>query len=257
MSKNLAKKASKQKARMAALNALGTPGSSRAPSEDEADDLDTFSEASFSTADSTALLDETTLEDELRRSVDDLGEKRTSTREASLKKINRLLGNHYCGTFFSSNSSSQVALLMLLLRSLRKAGSSQEAVLAAKGIGLMFVSEGDVDAAEHEDLFGMVLSTLKSTITNGSDPNLKLQCIETLGFVTFIAASKADTRGGLDYFYNIMVTNGDCLQPDDRIGQNDMDVLVCASLKAYGLLYASIYGDGRGSWEDAWDESQA
>lgn len=76
MPRNLAKKAAKQQSRIAALNALGTPASSRAASEDE-DDLDVGSEASFGTVDSTSLLDESTLEDELRRAVDDLGEKRT------------------------------------------------------------------------------------------------------------------------------------------------------------------------------------
>ena len=35
-----------------------------------------------------------------------------------------------------------------------------------------------------------------------------------------------------------------------------MDELLCTTLRAYGLLYATVFGDGRGSWEDAWDESQ-
>lgn len=83
MPRNLAKKAAKQQSRIAALNALGTPASSRAASEDE-DDLDVGSEASFGTVDSTSLLDESTLEDELRRAVDDLGEKRTRLVDAWL-----------------------------------------------------------------------------------------------------------------------------------------------------------------------------
>lgn len=60
----------------------------------------------------------------------------------------------------------------------------------------------------------------------------------------------------MDYFYNILVTEGECIQPDEKISQNDMNPILYASLRAYGLLYASIYGDARGSWEDAFDESQ-
>ena len=67
MPRNLAKKAGKQQTRMAALDTLGTPVSSLPGSEDEADDA----QSELST------LDESSLEDELRRSVDDLGEKRT------------------------------------------------------------------------------------------------------------------------------------------------------------------------------------
>ncbi|CDS03667.1 hypothetical protein LRAMOSA01068 [Lichtheimia ramosa] len=255
MPRNLAKKAAKQQSRIAALNALGTPASSRAASEDE-DDLDVASEASFGTVDSTGLLDDSTLEDELRRSVDDLGEKRTSTRETALTKINRLLANHFCGSIFEANASRQEALLQLLVRSLRKPGTSQEAVLAARGIGLTFISEGDIEAGEIEDLFGMVLKLLKNCINTSTDPQLKCQCIETLAMVTFIAASTSDTCGGMDYFYNILVTEGECIQPDEKLSQNDMNPILYASLRAYGLLYASIYGDARGSWEDAFDESQ-
>lgn len=76
MPPSLQKKAAKQKARIAALNTLGTPASSRTASEVE-DDLDSVaSEASYATADGVAPFDEFALSDELRRCVDDLGEKR-------------------------------------------------------------------------------------------------------------------------------------------------------------------------------------
>lgn len=80
--------------------------------------------------------------------------------------------------------------------------------------------------------------------------------------ITFIAASNADTRGGLEYFADILTSEGTTLQPEEleeseMLSANELDDLVYACLRAYGLLYASVYGDGRGTWEDAWDESQA
>ena len=62
MPRNLAKKAGKQQTRMAALNTLGTPASSRPNSDDESDNGND--------------LDESSLADQLRHAVDDLGEKR-------------------------------------------------------------------------------------------------------------------------------------------------------------------------------------
>lgn len=73
MPRNLQKQAAKQQARIAALNTLGTPVSSR-PGSDVEEDWETASDTS--TVDSIATLDEVSLSDEVRRCVDDLGEKR-------------------------------------------------------------------------------------------------------------------------------------------------------------------------------------
>lgn len=109
-----------------------------------------------------------------------------STRETALTKINRLLANHFCGSIFEANASRQEALLQLLVRSLRKPGTSQEAVLAARGIGLTFISEGDIEAGEIEDLFGMVLKLLKNCINTSTDPQLKCQVSKALSGVIFM-----------------------------------------------------------------------
>lgn len=94
-----------------------------------------------------------------------------------------------------------------------------------------------------------------------TSPYVPQKSIETLSFITFIAASQADTKGGLEYFYNILASEGEDLQPeeleeDKRLSSADIDRLIEACIRAYGLLYASLYGDTRGTWEDAWDESQ-
>ena len=85
--------------------------------------------------------------------------------------MDRLLGRNYCGNFFESNPSSQEALLQLLIRSLRKPGSTLEAILAAKGIGLVFINAGD----DQDEFFKMVLSLLKNTMVDALDVRLKHQ----------------------------------------------------------------------------------
>lgn len=62
-----------------------------------------------------------------------------------------------------------------MIRSIRKPGSPQEAVQAARGIALAFLNQGDTSAGEQEDLFGMVLSLLKNIIAHSLDPQLKYQ----------------------------------------------------------------------------------
>ena len=97
-----------------------------------------------------------------------------SIRESALTRLNRLLSYCYCGDFFEANPSSQEALLQLLTRSLRKPGSIAEATLAAKGIGLAFINNGPDD---QDELFGMVRSLLKNTMTDASDVQLKHQVL--------------------------------------------------------------------------------
>ncbi|KAI8364652.1 interferon-related developmental regulator-domain-containing protein [Radiomyces spectabilis] len=259
MPKNLSKQARKQQSRIAALNTLGTPASSRAGSELE-DELDTLSEASFATADSTGEIDETRLEDTLRRQIDDLGEKRTATRETALGTLNQMLAHHYCGPFLGSNQSNLSALLQLLIRSVRKPGSTQETILALKGIGLAFLSQEAGAGGEQDDYYGLVLPLLKNLVLTAVECDVKYQAIETLAMVTFLAASHADTMGGLDFFYKILISQGDNLRSEDedtKLSNKEMHTLMDASTRAYGLLYASAFGDGRGTYEDAWDEWQA
>lgn len=76
--------------------------------------------------------------------------------------------------------------------------------------------------------------------------------------VTFTAASTASTKGGLDYFYKILISQGDSVQLEDEpLSVNDIQSVLESTLHAYGLLYASVYGEDRGNKDDAWDEWQS
>lgn len=71
MSKNLRKKVVKQQSRLAALNLLGTPVGSEVEDNADSDTGDSLNSDSV-----IAHTDASTVEDDLRRCVDDLGEKR-------------------------------------------------------------------------------------------------------------------------------------------------------------------------------------
>lgn len=71
MSKNLRKKVVKQQSRLAALNLLGTPVGSEVEDNADSDTGDSLNGDSLN-----AHTDASTVEDDLRRCVDDLGEKR-------------------------------------------------------------------------------------------------------------------------------------------------------------------------------------
>jgi hypothetical protein len=68
---NLRKKVAKQQSRLAALNLLGTPAGSEAESDADSDHSSIIGDAVI------PHLEESTVEQDLRRCVDDLGEKRT------------------------------------------------------------------------------------------------------------------------------------------------------------------------------------
>lgn len=67
---NLRKKVVKQQSRIAALNLLGTPAGSEAESDVDSDHSSVIGDSVI------PHLDESTVEEDLRRCIDDLGEKR-------------------------------------------------------------------------------------------------------------------------------------------------------------------------------------
>ncbi|KAI8350618.1 interferon-related developmental regulator-domain-containing protein [Choanephora cucurbitarum] len=252
MSKSLRKKVVKQQSRLAALDLLGTPTTSEVESDGD-------SETSSVLGDSVLPdVDESVLEDDIRHCVNELGEKRASSREAALTNLSKLMRHYYCGSFFDNNPSAQEALLQLLVRLVRKPGTTEEAVLAARAIGLAFVNAGEQSDSEQESLYAMVLPYLKQVIKDSNQVELKCQAIDTLATMTFAAASTSSTKGALDYLYKILISNASQIQPDEsELSTNDLLLVMEATLRAYGLLYASVFGQGRHSIDDAWDEWQS
>ncbi|CAG8525065.1 2047_t:CDS:2, partial [Dentiscutata heterogama] len=255
MSQNLRKEAATRASRRASSNAKplvsiytsGTPLSSRHNTDEE----DVWSETSADTVDSWAsagsknaedgVLEEVNWEDEVLQNIEDLGEKRTSTREGSLAKLIRFLSLKYAADLLDSRRET---LLDLLCRSVRKDKSYKESRLAAKVMSLLFITIGE----SQESMYNNVLSLLKYTITNNASKEVKCACIQTLSLACFISASYADAIELLNFFNDIILTNG------KSVNANNEGSVIESALNAYGLLFSGLWGDSKRSSDKAKEE---
>ncbi|CAM0143154.1 unnamed protein product [Umbelopsis sp. WA50703] len=202
-----------------------TPASSRGGSEDEAE----WSDSSVSTVDSYGSVGDrddpgsTNWEDDLHQVLEDLTEKRSSTRTEALTKLNQIMSRHFVAAALQSR---QKEVLELLKKSLKKGGSADESIQATRGISLTFINHGEISAAEQEELYQDIMPSLRVCALHSENAKVKEQLLETDG---------ADLN--LEEI------------PADEVG-NIMAII----LRGYGLLFASTYGEGSGTLEDAWDE---
>lgn len=74
-----------------------------------------------------------------------------------------------------------------------------------------------------------------------------------MAMITFIAASSADTLRIMEFFFQLLETDGADLNLEDMPAE-DIGNIMSTILRGYGLLFASTYGEGNGSLEDAWEE---
>ncbi|KAM3581257.1 hypothetical protein VKS41_006084 [Umbelopsis sp. WA50703] len=246
MSKELRKKAARHQ-RMAR-----TPASSRGGSEDEAE----WSDSSVSTVDSYGSVGDrddpgsTNWEDDLHQVLEDLTEKRSSTRTEALTKLNQIMSRHFVAAALQSR---QKEVLELLKKSLKKGGSADESIQATRGISLTFINHGEISAAEQEELYQDIMPSLRVCALHSENAKVKEQCLQAMAMLTFIAASNADTLRIMEFLFQLLETDGADLNleeiPADEVG-NIMAII----LRGYGLLFASTYGEGSGTLEDAWDE---
>jgi hypothetical protein len=244
MSQNLRKKAAARASRRASNNvgptlasilSNGTPLSSRQNTDEE----DAWSETSADTLDSWAsagsrgsIEESDSWEDEVLQSIDNLEEKRTSTREAALANLTRFLSHKYAANILDSRKDT---LLDLLNRSIKRDKSYKENKLAAKVMSLLFITLGEGQETMYHD----ILSLLKYTITNTASMEVKSACIKTLALACFIACSQAEAIELLNFLADIIITNGKSVNAN-----NDGDTLT-STLNAYGLLYAGLWGDSK------------
>ncbi|KAL1920293.1 uncharacterized protein VTP21DRAFT_1439 [Calcarisporiella thermophila] len=237
--KKVAKAASRQRSGQNTPIVL-SPNGSRYNSEDEdnwsvysGDSQDSFVSSVASRADASELEEITTWEDDLKQCVDNLNEKRTSTREEALAKLARILSKKFAGELLSSRRET---LLDTLKRGIKKSGSHTENALASKVLLLTFITIGEED----ESMFQEVYSLLKYTIVNNPSSSVKCSCIDTLAMACFIAASIEDTIECLGFFFEILKTSSRSINSDES------DAALTHAANAYGLLFSIIWGEGRG-----------
>ncbi|OZJ05986.1 hypothetical protein BZG36_01231 [Bifiguratus adelaidae] len=191
-------------------------------------------------------------EDSLRNAIEQLSDKRGSTREDSLNTLIRLMQHKFCAAVLDGQ---HLSLLNTLTRLLKKGSTPKESIMAAKAIGLEFVNQGEISQVEQEELYQGVLDTFKTSLVHSESPKVKAEVLRALAMTTFIAASPQDSLETLEYLYDILDTDGAYIHLDEMDGEADeIAEILTRALKGYGLLYGGIYGDRRGSRADAWEE---
>ncbi|KAG9289357.1 hypothetical protein G9A89_007918 [Geosiphon pyriformis] len=247
MSQNLRKKAARGSRRQSnnasPLTVVFSNGNTQPSSRHTTSDEDVWSETSGDTVDSWASTVSHSAEreelivnwdEEVVQSVEQLEEKRTSAREEALAKLIRLLSHKYAADLLLSRRET---LLDLLNRSIKKDKSYKENRLAAKVMSLLFITLGQSQESMYQD----VIQLLKYTIINTASSEVKSMCINTLSLVCFIAASKVEALELLEFFADIIGTNG------KSINALDNGTSLTNALNAYGLLYSGLWGDNRDS----------
>ncbi|KAF9094001.1 Interferon- developmental regulator 1 [Mortierella sp. AD031] len=174
---------------------------------------------------------ELTWEAQLRDTIEELYEKRASTRETALTRLVDLMSQHFTADALESQRDD----LMELLKKSVKKGGTRECVLAAEAISLVFITIGEDD----EKMFTDLAPLLKYTITNHESTEVKAACIYALGTACFISStpqpSHLPTYELLNFFADIALSSG----ASANASQNGETL--AAALEVFGVLYAGLF----------------
>ncbi|KAG9069803.1 Interferon- developmental regulator 1 [Linnemannia hyalina] len=163
---------------------------------------------------------ELTWEAQLKDTIEELYEKRSSTREAALKKLVELTSQHFTADVLDSQRDD---LMDLLKKSIKK-GGPRECVLAAE---------------DDEKMFTDLAPLLKYTITNHESTEVKAACTYALGTACFISStpqpSHLPTYELLSFFADIALSSG----ASANASQNGETL--AAALESFNVLYAGVF----------------
>ncbi|ORX77075.1 IFRD-domain-containing protein [Basidiobolus meristosporus CBS 931.73] len=219
--KNLLKKAVRSSGK--ASNHSHTPTSSRNASDFE-DEV--FSEGSDSTIDSlSSFQDDWSIvdwNDEFKRIIEELSEKRTTTRESTLLKLIKALSHKFLDEDLQLQSES---IIDTLKKCLKKSGSAREKILASKAITLCFITLG----AGEESLYKDVSPILKNIVHNSAEPEVLSAAISALAMICFIASSdEFETLKLMDMFAIVFKDSHKLTQA------------AISAINAHGLLFTTV-----------------
>ncbi|KAI8088593.1 interferon-related developmental regulator-domain-containing protein [Thamnidium elegans] len=188
--------------------------------------------------------------EKMNEAIDNLSESRTSTREESLDTITKIFAGHHV---FSQIESRLEEILGLLKKSLTKNHSVKEACLAAYAISLTFINLDDISEGEGDDLYRRILPSLRTTIKDSEDIEIKISCLQTLALITYTAASDIDKQLVRDYLFDLIETDGADFNVEELAPQ-ECDELFAEALRAYGILYAASFSTGFVDFDVLWEE---
>ncbi|KAF9979915.1 Interferon- developmental regulator 1 [Modicella reniformis] len=176
-------------------------------------------------------LSELSWEAQLKDTIEELNERRTSTREDALTRLQAIISQRFTADVLDSQKDE---LLELLKKSIKK-GGTRESVLATNVTSLVFITIGE----DNEEMFTDLAPLLKYTITNHDQGEVKAACIHALGTACLISStpqpSHLPTYELLTFFSDIVTSSGDSVN-----APQDAETLT-AALEAFSVLYAGIF----------------
>ncbi|KAF9580084.1 Interferon- developmental regulator 1 [Lunasporangiospora selenospora] len=170
---------------------------------------------------------ELTWEAQIKEAIEELNEKRSSTREEALTKLQAFIA--------AEALDSQRDDLMELLKKSVKKGAAKECILACNVISLVFITIGEDD----EKMFTDLAPLLKYTITNHENTEVKAACIYALSTACFISStpqpSHLPTYDLLSFFSEIAISCG------ASVNASQNPETLKAALESYSVLYANLF----------------
>ncbi|KAG0332769.1 Interferon- developmental regulator 1 [Podila humilis] len=174
---------------------------------------------------------EDTWESQLKDVIEELNEKRSSTREEALSKLQTQLSQRYTADVLDTQRDD---LMDLLKKSIKK-GGVRECVTAANVISLVFITIGEDD----EKMFTDLAPLMKYTITNHENTEVKAACTYALATACYISStpqpSHLPTYDLLNFFADIAISGG----ASANASQNGETI--AAALESFSVLYASLF----------------
>ncbi|XP_020104663.1 interferon-related developmental regulator 2 [Ananas comosus] len=215
---------------------------------DQFDSSDTESVSSASTAFSevTVAHDTEVLNSQdyaLDKFIDALYEKRGSTRETALSGLVNAFESNMLSAFVENKC---ITLLHQFLNSIKK-GSTKEACLASRAIGLLAITVGSGNSS-HE-IMEESLPHLSKVLLSGSDASKMASVLDCLAVVTFVGAiDLAETETSLKAIWEVIHP-----KPASKVGAPKRPpAVLAAALSAWSFLVTTI-----SAWRinpDTWKE---
>ncbi|WOL11891.1 hypothetical protein Cni_G20655 [Canna indica] len=171
---------------------------------------------------------------ELEKYIDALDEKRGSTREMALSGLVNAFEEHVLLSFVENKF---ITLLNLYMNSIKK-GSTKEAYLASRAIGLLVITVGDNSSA-HEIMEESVPQLSQALIT-GSDVVKKASVQDCLALVTFIGANDlSEIEMSLKTMWRVIYPkSGPNVGPVKKLPST----ILAAAISAWSFLFTTISG---------------
>ncbi|KAF8928419.1 Interferon- developmental regulator 2 [Dissophora ornata] len=154
-------------------------------------------------------------EAQLKDAIEELNEKRASTREDALSRLQMIITNRFTADVLDSQRDD---FMDLLKKSIKK-GGTRECVLAANVISLVFITIGEDD----EKMFTDLAPLLKYTITNHEQTEVKAE------------PSHLPTYDLLAFFSDIAISSGASVNAPQNAET------LAAALEAFNVLYAGLF----------------